>query len=214
MKTYTSKIFILLFFLLGFSSLQAQSLMTRKGQYLYVGIENWIDVFPANSAEQYKVSFPGCKVEERNGSYYVSPSESLIGKGVTATITAKDNPKQEPIQQRFFVTEVPSPTAIFGTCFGNSFTIDELFKFPKLRASMNVDFPYDISWKITSYKIVLITDDGLQPAIVCDGSDLLSESTIAHIRNKSDIRLVIFTDIKATSIVGERYLQSIFYRIK
>lgn len=214
MKNFYSKIIILVIILLGCVSLQAQSLMTRKGQYLYAGIENRIELFPVQSMEQYNVSFPGCKVEAKDDCYYVTPSESLMDKGVIATIKTKGNAKQESIQQRFFVKKVPNPHAIWGAGLSSSMTKEEFLENPFLRAAMDEDFPYDIVWEIITYKIVLFTDEGMQPAFICEGGQRLSESTAAYIKNKKDIKLIIITDIKARSEVGERYLKDIVYMIK
>ncbi len=214
MKNFYSKIIILVIILLGCVSLQAQSLMTRKGQHLYAGIENKIELFPVQSMEQCDVSFPGCKVETKGDCYYVTPPASLIHKGVIATIKTKGNDKQEPIQQRFFVKEIPYPHAVWGAGLSSSMTKEEFLKNPFLRAAMNEDFPYDIVWKIISYKIILITGEGMQPAIDCEGGKFLPESITTLIQNQNDIKLIIISNIKAKSEVGERHLKDVVYTIQ
>lgn len=149
------------------------------------------------------------------GKYDVTVPANLIGKKVTATVTARDgNASKSMGSSEFRVKKVPDPTSYLGAnIWGGKRSKSELLANPFISARMGDDFAYDLKWTINSYRLTVISK-GIEGAPkVCSGGKFDGGVTSA-IQGASTGTILVFSDIKATSIAGQRTLRDITVRIK
>lgn len=177
---------------------------------LYVGIMNPITLFSNTDVNKLEVSFPGCQLSGSGSQRVVLPPESMVGKNVVATLSSSE----ENITQTFRVKRVPDPTAYIGSnIWGGKRSKQELLSNPFISAHMGEDFAYDLKWTINSYKVTFIMKSIEGAPMACSG-DAFNEDVRSAIQNASSGTVIIFSDIKASSIVGQRTLRDITVRIK
>ena len=180
----------------------------EKMNVLYAGITNPVTV----NVDDASVSFIGCNVKSMgNGRYDIMVPTSLIGKKVEATATCPDGAKSK---QEFRVKKVPDPMPYLGAnIWGGKRSKSELLEKPFISARMGDDFAYDLKWTINSFRLTVVSRDIEGAPNVCS-SGQFDASVINAINNAGAGTVLVFSDIKASSVVGERTLRDITIRIK
>ncbi len=191
------------------------SIVANKMQVLYAGIPNPVSVSGPVAADKLSVSMPGCMTSSTGaGNFTVSVPESMVGRLVEATVSARVGESVKTGTTTFRVKRVPDPRAVLGANIrGGKRSKNEILANPTLRATMGDDFAYDLKWSITSFNVTIVAKGMEEPAIACQGSALNDKVKMA-IQNASSNTEVYFTDIKATSAAGTRVLDEFSVRIK
>ena len=187
-----------------------------KMNVLYAGIPNPVSIGGSVDVKRLSVSFPGCTMKATgDGKYDVTVPASLIGKKVTATVTARDgNASKAMGTSEFRVKKVPDPTSYLGAnIWGGKRSKSELLANPFISARMGDDFAYDLKWTIKSYRLTVISK-GIEGAPKACSGGQFDGSVTSAINSASSGTVLVFSDIKASSIAGERTLRDITIRIK
>ena len=187
-----------------------------KMNVLYAGIPNPVSIGGSVDVNKLSVSFPGCQLKSTGpGKYDVTVPASLIGKKVTASVTARDgNASKAMGSSEFRVKKVPDPTSYLGAnIWGGKRSKSELLANPFISARMGEDFAYDLKWTINSYRLTVISK-GIEGAPKACSGGQFDGSVTAAIQSAGVGTILVFSDIKATSIAGQRTLRDITVRIK
>ena len=187
-----------------------------KMNVLYAGIPNPVSIGGSVDVKRLSVSFPGCTLKATgDGKYDVTVPASLIGKKVTATVTARDgNASKAMGTSEFRVKKVPDPTSYLGAnIWGGKRSKSELLANPFISARMGEDFAYDLKWTINSYRLTVISK-GIEGAPKACSGGQFDASVTSAIQSAGVGTILVFSDIKATSIAGQRTLRDITVRIK
>ena len=187
-----------------------------KMNVLYAGIANPVSVSAPVDPGKLSISFPGCGVSSQGaGKFDVSVPASLIGKTVTATVSAKLGESTKQLGATTFrVKKVPDPRAVLGANIrGGKHAKAELTANPVLRATMGEDFAYDLKWKVNSFRVIFVSKGMEDPAMVCQGG-ALSEAVKAKIQKSPANTVIYFSDIKVSSEAGSRTLDEFSVRIR
>ena len=187
-----------------------------KMNVLYAGIPNPVSIGGSVDVKRLSVSFPGCTVKATgDGHYDVTVPANLIGKKVTATVTARDGNSSKAMgSAEFRVKKVPDPTSYLGAnIWGGKRSKSELLANPFISARMGEDFAYDLKWTINSYRLTVISK-GIEGAPKACSGGQFDGSVTSAIQSASTGTVLVFSDIKATSIAGQRTLRDITIRIK
>jgi gliding motility-associated protein GldM len=183
---------------------------------LYAGIPNPVSVSGSVDVKRLSVSIPGCQLKPTGaGKYDVTIPTGLIGKTVTASVTAKNDGGAKNMGNTVFrVKKVPDPTSYLGAnIWGGKRTKSELNANPFITARMGDDFVYNLKWTVQSYRVTFITK-GIEGAPkVCSGGGFSADVKSA-INTATTGTIIIFSDIKVSSIAGQRTLRDITIRIK
>ncbi len=183
---------------------------------LYSGIENPISVSAPVDPNKLNLSIPGCNISSNgSGKYTVTVPASLIGKKVTATVSATvDNNSQAMGGSEFRVKAVPSPRPYIGTSIsGGKRSKTEITAVPTLTANMGTDFVYDLKWNVVSYRVIFVVRNMEETPIPVSGAQF-SQELIKKIQGASSGTVITFTDIKARSSAGERTLPEVTVRVR
>ncbi|MBO4646151.1 MAG: zinc-ribbon domain-containing protein [Bacteroidales bacterium] len=184
------------------------SISASKMNVLYAGMENPIEI--GYSGTLKSVNFPECEVSGSGSHRSVTPPTSLLGRKVTATVTTSEGSSS----MTFRVKKVPDPTSYLGAnIWGGKRSKSELLANPFISARMGDDFAYDLKWTIKSYRLTVISKGIEGSPKACSGGQFDSD-VMAAINSASSGTVLVFSDIKASSIVGERTLRDITVRIK
>ena len=187
-----------------------------KMNVLYAGIPNPVSIGGSVDVKRLSVSFPGCTMKATgDGKYDVTVPATLIGKKVTATVTARDgNASKVMGSAEFRVKKVPDPTSYLGAnIWGGKRSKSELLANPFISARMGEDFAYDLKWTINSYRLTVISK-GIEGAPKACSGGQFDASVTSAIQSAGVGTILVFSDIKATSIAGQRTLRDITVRIK
>ena len=187
-----------------------------KMNVLYAGIPNPVSIGGSVDVNKLSVSFPGCQLKSTGpGKYDVTVPANLIGKKVTATVTARDgNASKAMGSSEFRVKKVPDPTSYLGAnIWGGKRSKSELLANPFISARMGEDFAYDLKWTINSYRLTVISK-GIEGAPKACSGGQFDGSVTSAIQSAGVGTILVFSDIKATSIAGQRTLRDITVRIK
>ena len=187
-----------------------------KMNVLYAGIPNPVSIGGSVDVKRLSVSFPGCTLKATgDGKYDVTVPATLIGKKVTATVTARDgNASKAMGSAEFRVKKVPDPTSYLGAnIWGGKRSKSELLANPFISARMGEDFAYDLKWTINSYRLTVISK-GIEGAPKACSGGQFDASVTSAIQSAGVGTILVFSDIKATSIAGQRTLRDITVRIK
>lgn len=182
-----------------------------KMNVLYAGIANPMTAAGGSDASKLHATFPGCQVASAGaGKYNVTPPVTLVGKTVTATVTTSEG----SAQQVYRVKKVPDPTSYIGAnIWGGKRSKNELTAQPAIFARMGDDFAFDLKWTVSSYRVTFISK-GIEASPIVNSGGAFSENVKNAIKKASTGTVIIFSDIKATSIAGTRTLRDITIRIK
>jgi len=114
----------------------------------------------------------------------------------------------------FRVKRVPDPECkIGGSIRGGRVTKTDLTVNPFLTAKMGDDFVYDLMWRVTSFRVTFSIRGVEEAPIACQGA-AFSENVLAKIRSAPVETTFFFTEIRASSPVGQRGLNDIAIRIR
>jgi len=192
------------------------TIAAEKMNVLYAAIPNPVSVSAPVPPERMRVSFPGCSAKSTGGGKYdVTVPESMVGKSITISVSADMGGKTQALGgTEFRVKRVPDPTSyIGGNIYGGKRSKQEILANPFLSARMGDDFAYDLRWTIASYRVTFVTRGVEDPPIAVAGGNF-SEAIKSKINNAGSNTIVQFTDIRATSIAGQRTLRDLMVRIR
>ncbi len=188
-----------------------------KMNVLYAGIANPVSVSAPISPDKLSVAFPGCSVSSQGGGKYnVTVPTSLIGKTVSATVSAKmsDAGSKAMGSTVFRVKKVPDPKAVLGAGIrSGKRSKAELNANPVIRATMGDDFVYDLKWKVNSFQVVF-TSKGMEDAPISVQGGALSEQVKSKISKAASNTVITFQNIKVSSEAGSRTLEDFTVRVK
>lgn len=187
-----------------------------KMNVLYAGIANPVSVSAPVDPGKLSVSFPGCSVTNAGGGKFnISVPASLIGRTVSASVSAKLGESTKQLGATTFrVKKVPDPRAVLGANIrGGKRAKAELMANPVIRATMGEDFAYDLKWKVNSFRVIFVSKGMEDPAMVCQGG-ALSDAVKAKIQKSSANTVIYFTDIKVSSEAGSRTLDEFSVRVR
>lgn len=188
-----------------------------KMNVLYAGIANPVSVSAPISPDKLSVSFPGCSVSGQGaGKYNVTVPTSLIGKTVSATVSAKtgDAGSKAMGSTSFRVKKVPDPKAVLGAGIrSGKRSKAEITANPVVVAKMPEDFVYELRWKVNSYQVIF-NSKGMEDAPISVQGGALSEQVKSKISKASPGTVVTFENIKVSSDAGTRTLEGFTIRIR
>ena len=192
------------------------TIAAEKMNVLYAAIPNPVSVSAPVPPERMRVSFPGCSAKSTGaGKYDVTVPESMVGRSITISVSADMGGKTQALGgTEFRVKRVPDPTSyIGGNIYGGKRSKQEILANPFLSARMGDDFAYDLRWTIASYRVTFVTRGVEDPPIAVAGGNF-SDAIKSKINNAGSNTIVQFTDIRATSIAGQRTLRDLMVRIR
>ena len=187
-----------------------------KMNVLYSGIDNPVSISAPVDPSRLTLSIPGCSMTPTGaGKYSVSVPTTLVGRNVTATVSATlDGKTQNMGTTEFRVKSVPNPRPyVGGSISGGRRTKAEITANPFIIANMGEDFVYDLKWTVTSFKVVFVVRNMEDPPIAVLGNRFGDDLT-RKINGATTGTVISFTDIKAKSTAGERLLPEITVRIR
>ncbi|MDR1112155.1 MAG: gliding motility protein GldM [Bacteroidales bacterium] len=170
---------------------------------LYAGIENPVTTSsPGIASDKISLNVEGCAVSKAGpGKFNVRPSESSIGKTVTATSSANgDRSTQSLGTQTFRVKRVPDPQAKLGSISAGRKTKQEILANPFVVAKMDESFVYDLKWQINSFQVSII-ERGMEDGPYSAQGNQLPANVVAKIRNAAPRTVIQITGIRASSTV-------------
>ena len=188
----------------------------EKMNVFYAGIENPISVNAPVDPGKINISLSGGTYSKSGpGTYNVTVTEALAGKTVTVRVTADAGGKANDMGTTTFrVKRVPDPECkIGGSIRGGRVTKTDLTVNPFLTAKMGDDFVYDLMWRVTSFRVTFSIRGVEEAPIACQGA-AFNENVLAKIRSAPVGTTIFFTEIRATSPVGQRGLNDIAIRIR
>ncbi len=202
-------------------SVQAQekeyslSISADKMNILYEGVDNPITIVVYDvPAEEYKVSITNGTIREaEKKGHFIVNCQAGISKAVIS-VSANINGKTVLIgTSEFRVIRVPDPEAQICGVQSGKVSKDELFKSAVIPIMKDFNFP--LYFKITSFKVNVIDNNGDLRVIHCDGN-MLNDKAKSIISELEKVPKVFIEDIKAIQLdshnkpVGdERTLKSI-----
>jgi gliding motility-associated protein GldM len=168
---------------------------------LYAGIDNPITVSaPGVAADRISLHVEGCGVVGAGaGKYNVKPTESLVGKTITATTSAPaDRGTQSLGSQVFRVKRVPDPQAKLGALSTGRRAKQEILTNPFVVAKMDEGFVYDLTWTIQSFQVSII-ERGMEGNSMPVQGNQLPASIVNTIKNAAPKTVIQITGIRASS---------------
>lgn len=192
------------------------TIAAERMNVLYAAIPNPVSVSAPVPPERMRVSFPGCNAKSTGaGKYDVTVPESMVGKAITISVSADMGGKTQALGgTEFRVKRVPDPTSyIGGNIYGGKRSKQELLANPFLSARMGEDFAYDLRWTIASYRVTFVNKGIEDPPVAVAGGGF-SDAIKNKINNSGSNTIIQFTDIRATSIAGQRTLRDLMVRIR
>jgi hypothetical protein len=155
---------------------------------------------PGVAADRISLNVEGCSITKISaGKYNVKPSESLIGKTVSATSSAlADRGTQSLGSQVFRVKRVPDPQARLGNLATGKRAKQEILTNPLVVAKMDEGFVFNLVWTIQSFQISII-ERGMESASTQVQGNQLPASIVTAIRNAAPKTVIQITGIRASS---------------
>jgi gliding motility-associated protein GldM len=187
-----------------------------KMNVLYAGIDNPISVSASVAPEKVGISLTGGGTFTKTGpgKYDVKVPESLASKTITINIHADIDGKQQAMgSSTWRVKRVPDPVAKLGQSKGGKMTKAELLANPFILADMGTDFVYDLLWTVKSYQVIFMVK-GIEDAPMTCNNRQFSDAIKNKINSCGSGTTIYFTDIKASSVAGDRTLNSIVVFLK
>ena len=184
-----------------------------KMNVLYAGIPNPLSASAPVPPEKLTLTVAGCQVTRNTiGGWDVSVPTSMVGKPVTATVSAENQALGSTV---FRVKGVPNPVATIGGYIkgGKRAKQELLGSSAVIMAQMDKDFVYDMKWTVKSYR-VSIAVKGVESAPMVISGAQFSEDLKSRIQSAQPGTAIYFTDIRVSSPAGERSLDDISVRIK
>ena len=182
-----------------------------KMNVLYAGIDNPVSVSASVAAEKIDISLTGGGTFTKTGpgKFNIKVPESLASKTITINILANIDGKQQHMGSNVYrIKRVPDPTAKLGQFKGGKTTRAELLANPFVLADMGTDFVYDLAWTINSFQVTFIVKGIEDPPMSCT-SRQFSDAIKNKINSCGPGTVIYFSDIKASSVAGNRTLNPI-----
>ncbi|MDR2913498.1 MAG: gliding motility protein GldM [Tannerella sp.] len=191
------------------------TIAAERMNVLYAGIENPLSVSASVPQEKLSVSVAGCNTVKSGSSWNVTVPASLIGREVTATVTANtDGSSRSMGTTNFRVKRVPDPYVEIGAGIrGGRKTKVELMANPAVFAKMPEDFVYELRWRVMSYRVIFVIR-GTEEAPVAVQGGAFSDALKSRINSAPSGTSIYFEDIRIQSPAGERTLGGIGVRLR
>jgi gliding motility-associated protein GldM len=187
-----------------------------KMNVLYAGIDNPISVSASVAAEKLSISLTGGGTFTNTGpgKYDIRVPDNLASKTVSVNIFANIDGKQQAMGSDVYrIKRVPDPEPKLGASKGGKMTKAELLANPFIVASMGTDFVYDLLWTVKSFQVTFIIK-GIEDAPMTCNSRSFSEAVISKINSCGTGTVIYFSDIKVTSVAGDRSLNPMYAILK
>jgi len=168
---------------------------------LYAGIDNPITVSaPGVAADKISLNVEGCSTSKVGaGKYNVKPSESLIGKTISATTSAAAEKGSQSLgSQNFRIKRVPDPQAKLGALSTGKRNKNEILANPFVVAKMDEGFVFNLTWTIQSFQVSII-ERGMESSSTQVQGNQLPASIVSAIRNAAPKTVIQITGIRASS---------------
>lgn len=177
-----------------------------KCAVVYASVLTPVEVHTDAKPENVTLTVSTGRVEKgENNTYYLYMPDSMQGKTVTVSILNKKSGKGIGFS-KFRIHKVPDPTPLVGAKIRNGFhRPNEIFSYPKLRATMSEDFIYDIKWEVISFRINIISNGVSIVDRICLG-DSIPQDIQKIIKTVPTNSSVTFRNIVVSSTAGARML--------
>ena len=165
----------------------------------YAGIENPVTIAASVAPEKLRISWGGATATySGNGRYNVSIPDSLVGKGVTITVSVETKRgKIQNLGSRFFrVKPLPEPEIFIGANInGGVHSKAALLANPFIIASTMGDFHYHLLWRVVSYNVTFIINGIVEPPIIVE-NNRFGEQIVNKITDAPAGTVIEFSDFK------------------
>lgn len=193
--------------MLGFGSAEAQHygfVQTVKQTGVYAGIPVPLNIITDGEPKDVSLATSHGVIKDS----YLTVPDSMVGKKVRISVMKKSSKTETEIgSSSFFVYKVPDPHLVLGPRVRGGYqNRGDLLFYPKIRATMEENFPYDIKWEVINFRAIVIRDGKVVANEVCYG-DMLTEKLQALIRDLPGHSTVVFDNVVVTSVVGTRVLK-------
>lgn len=193
--------------LLSFGSAEAQHygvVQTARQTGVYAGIPVPLNIITDGKPEDISLAASAGVIKDS----YLTVPDSMIGKKVKISVMKKSPKTETEIgSSTFWVYKVPNPHLVLGPRVRGGYqNRGDLLLYPKIRATMEENFPYDIKWEVINFRAIVISGGKVVADEVCYG-DILTEKLQALIRDLPGHSTVVFDNVVVTSVVGTRVLK-------
>lgn len=193
--------------MLGFGSAEAQHygfVQTKKQTGVYAGVPVPLNIITDGKPEDVSLAASVGVIKDT----YLTVPDSMVGKKVKISVMKKSSKTEAEIgSSTFFVHKVPDPHLVLGPRVRGGYqNRGDLLFYPKIRATMEENFPYDIKWEVINFRAIVIRDGKVVANEVCYG-DMLTEKLQALIRDLPGHSTVVFDNVVVASVVGTRVLK-------
>lgn len=204
---FVARFVVLLVVVCDFGSAKAQRygyVEPLKQADVYAGIPVPLNIITDGKPEDISLTVSVGIVKDS----YLTVPDSMVGKKVKISVMKKSSKTETEIgSSTFWVYKVPDPQLVIGSHVRGGYqNRGDLLFYPKIRATMEVNFPYDIKWEVINFRAIVIRDGKVVADEVCRG-DMLTENLQALIRDLPGHSTVVFDNVVVTSVVGTRVLK-------
>ena len=191
----------------------AASIALDKMNVLYIGVDNPVTV-AASGAGDEGVGFTitgggGSYTKLGGGKYTVRVTTPTDDCWIIASVNGKEAGKS-----KFRVRNIPKPVAQIGPYESGSNVAAGAFKVQAGVAAFSPNFPFDLTYKVTSFTISADSDEGYIDDAQCQGNTWSAEAQ-RILNGLKTGRTVMIDEIYAVGPDGKRqHLPSLVYYIK
>ncbi len=205
--SFVAKFMVLWVVVLGFGPAKAQRygyVQPLMQSDVYAGIPVPLTIITDGKPDEVLLSASVGVVKDS----YLTVPDSMVGKKVKISVMKKSSKTGTEIgSSTFWVYKVPDPKLFIGPRVRGGYqNRGDLLSYPKIRATMEVNFPYDIKWEVINFRAIVIRDGKVVAEEICYG-DMLTEKLQALIRDLPGHSTVVFDNVVVTSVVGTRVLK-------
>ena len=184
----------------------------EKMNVFYAGIPNPVTIAAPVAPEQLRINWGGATAKPAQGGggkYEVDVPTSMAGRDITITVSAElERGRPQNMGSTVFrVKSVPEPTVfIGGNISTGKYPKDQILANPFISAKMSPDFNYELRWQVLSYRVVFVKN-GIEGTPISVNGGQFNEQVRNEIQRAQSGTIVEFSDIKFSSIAGQRTSQ-------
>jgi gliding motility-associated protein GldM len=191
----------------------AASIALDKMNVLYIGVDNPVTISATGGGSEaldVSISGAGGSIVKKDGSSYIARVNSQTDE-CWITVSVKGRPAG---RSKFRVRNIPKPVAQVGPYESGSNVPAGAFKVQAGVAAFSPNFPFELTYKVTSFTISADTDDGYIEDASCQGN-IWSAEAQRILNGLKTGRTVMIDEIYAVGPDGKRqHLPSLVYYIK
>ncbi len=187
------------------------SIALDKMNVLYIGVDNPVTIAASGGAEQIQTSIVGGggTISGSKGKYIARVNSVTDDCKVSVSVNGK-----VVGVAKFRVRTIPTPVATVGGFSSGDNVPAGAFKAQSGVGAYIKDFPFELSYSVTSFILTADTDDGDIEEAACTGNTW-SPKALTMLRNLKAGRLITVDNIRAMGPDGtNRKLPSLVYYIK